>query len=1507
MQTLFKTCIGVICILFSFQTFAQLPGIGDGGGGGYVPTEAPIITALCSEDPAAFRSWEIQNPNDFDLEGTWSTSTTSGDFLIEAGQTLVLDNIPAESDINTPNEVTFTWLDFVTLAPADEVTLISDGSPCTPIEIEDPDPVVPVPVEVCSSMFLSNNSGSDLAKIYSVQLIDGIAQTDFYVELPFAKAHIALNLEGTRLYVIQNGSENQFGYIDLSDKTYHKVANFGLNSVTQMAFDADGHLYFTENTQDKVYRVADVENPVLEDLGKVYLEGKKVDITGADIAFTQEGVFVMATRSKGGAIYRLAAIEDVSGNVEGFEAHRFSKEVNKKTTGLAIMDNGMGNLLFSNDGEKAFHEINIVTGEEVTSYQITGDFLNDYGSLKFGDMSTSCMDPRIELDYCSTIFLADHDSNVNSKVYAVIPDMDEETADFHFLAELPFTDAHIAVNLDASRLYAISGKGKNEIGFVDLATLEYTKIGEVNKGSVYQVAFSPNGHLYFSSASKNEIFVIKDINHPEEIDSYGKISLGDDFMDLAGADIVFNQDGQFIISTRAKDGNIYRVEGGKGNLTATQLSKATKKQTTGMALLDNGTGHIVYSDRNKDYLSVVSQEDGDLITKLAIGGDFQSYLSGTKSKLGWGDMSTSCMTLIEEDDNEPVGGCYAVEVVAYTPGQTTKGKSINSDRMDPNKALGVPEGGDAKNSFVSLGIGGEIILKFGGAIINGEGDDLQLLETTYGNKTCEQYPEKAEVYASQDGVNWVVLGNTCLDGNFDLGNLDWAQYVKIIDTTNPEDFGNADGYDVDGITCIHGTLDEIPGDDEEDLPPLTCENVEIFEVDGNIYLKNTYHEELAIPFTLTDENGNETEGVVVVDAESEVIFDGEVPEGGQVTFHKGAESVLSALTGDYCAIKTGTEVVDAGTRIEKIQVFEEKTYDARSWDWFAPEERQVLKDLEGNTVQDTDKGVSLEDLTTGTNEKDLKVDIQTGHIGYTHVVGIYEIENELPVRPRIILDEIRGNSEASTYIPGTLEKGTEFGLFMVAKGASQNVLVQNKGAQLRFQGEKLQYSTDATTWNDVPTNQVVYTHTHLNKNDYEQAIAGTVEAEDGNTYLRVGFEDITGGGDNDYEDAYFTIYLSGVSHLQCKEVKVTKEVDVFSRMTCGDCQVSFEGSDAYKPEPVTCEVLEITQDEVTGEITLTNNSEYAITVTYDASYQNLDGNASTTIAAIPGEEEWVFKTAFQGVIIQDDKCMIEVSTGVFAATPCETCDQVVKGLGTNNEDEEDEDDITIDCEKPHNVAIEVASVEAVKVGDIVTYDVVVLNNGNEDARGAVLTVLAPENTQILTPGAINGELELPLGDVPVGQSITTQVQLEVVELPNNFAATPMMPSMIAGLGDGADVGTGITSFETSFSVVCTCGVDSDISDNTQLVQTEVVPSLADNARIYPNPIDDKLFIEFDEVTYADITVTLYDSFSRVVYEQTGVLDGGFMVEVNMGDQEAGMYYLKLQSGPISETVRLIKQ
>jgi len=47
---------------------------------------------------------------------------------------------------------------------------------------------------------------------------------------------------------------------------------------------------------------------------------------------------------------------------------------------------------------------------------------------------------------------------------------------------------------------------------------------------------------------------------------------------------------------------------------------------------------------------------------------------------------------------------------------------------------------------------------------------------------------------------WEDLGAGCLDSSYDLGALGVARYIKLVDETNPEDFGGVvDGFDVDGL------------------------------------------------------------------------------------------------------------------------------------------------------------------------------------------------------------------------------------------------------------------------------------------------------------------------------------------------------------------------------------------------------------------------------------------------------------------------------------------------------------------------------------------------------------------------------------------------------------------------------------------------------------------------------------------------------------------------------------
>ena len=152
------------------------------------------------------------------------------------------------------------------------------------------------------------------------------------------------------------------------------------------------------------------------------------------------------------------------------------------------------------------------------------------------------------------------------------------------------------------------------------------------------------------------------------------------------------------------------------------------------------------------------------------------------------------------DDPEPTE-CNAQEVVSYSPGPRTDGSAVAPERADPTKALGAPEGGDWLN-FVSLGIGGELVLDMGARVMNVAGDtDVQVVETSFGDPDCASYPEMVRVYASQDGFTWTDLGTGCLDSEFELGSLEWARYFRLVDETDPSYTASGDGYDVDGLNA----------------------------------------------------------------------------------------------------------------------------------------------------------------------------------------------------------------------------------------------------------------------------------------------------------------------------------------------------------------------------------------------------------------------------------------------------------------------------------------------------------------------------------------------------------------------------------------------------------------------------------------------------------------------------------------------------------------------------------
>lgn len=147
------------------------------------------------------------------------------------------------------------------------------------------------------------------------------------------------------------------------------------------------------------------------------------------------------------------------------------------------------------------------------------------------------------------------------------------------------------------------------------------------------------------------------------------------------------------------------------------------------------------------------------------------------------------------------------EIVSFNQGLNNDGNAVSVLRSDSTKCLGQAEASDAYTpnenaNYVSLGFRGEITLMFDSAIKNIDGMDLKVHETTFGTPPCKRYPERIELFASQDGCNWYFCGYGCQDSEFDLGELNWAKYVKLIDVSpygNFDPFGVCDGYDVDAV------------------------------------------------------------------------------------------------------------------------------------------------------------------------------------------------------------------------------------------------------------------------------------------------------------------------------------------------------------------------------------------------------------------------------------------------------------------------------------------------------------------------------------------------------------------------------------------------------------------------------------------------------------------------------------------------------------------------------------
>ncbi len=147
---------------------------------------------------------------------------------------------------------------------------------------------------------------------------------------------------------------------------------------------------------------------------------------------------------------------------------------------------------------------------------------------------------------------------------------------------------------------------------------------------------------------------------------------------------------------------------------------------------------------------------------------------------------------------------FADEVVSYDPafgGGNVPGLAYQT----PDSALGVPDYPDAADSYVSLGAGGRIVLKFTDNLLTGSGSDLDDLWIFEIGPDVED----TVVDISVDGITWsnvgLVTGSTRgIDIDFfGFGTGHAFSYVRLTDVLNEGDTGGMTvGADIDAVGAI---------------------------------------------------------------------------------------------------------------------------------------------------------------------------------------------------------------------------------------------------------------------------------------------------------------------------------------------------------------------------------------------------------------------------------------------------------------------------------------------------------------------------------------------------------------------------------------------------------------------------------------------------------------------------------------------------------------------------------
>jgi hypothetical protein len=240
------------------------------------------------------------------------------------------------------------------------------------------------------------------------------------------------------------------------------------------------------------------------------------------------------------------------------------------------------------------------------------------------------------------------------------------------------------------------------------------------------------------------------------------------------------------------------------------------------------------------------------------------------------------------------------------------------------------------------------------------------------------------------------------------------------------------------------------------------------------------------------------------------------------------------------------------------------------------------------SASDISSGISAEDLTVFA-PTDVTVTFQKEGAGYRNMVGVYQFDDNGSIIPGTVefvwLDttagkentmgatlgkDFLGYSQSSTVSLGTLPEGTHLGFFTIANGAgnsgntallagaaagtagqaaAMDAIASQLSIKIDGNGNGRVYVGDTALNGDT-----YFTHSKTLNTDFtggkdiNHAVAGVSDKLPGQ--LLIGFEDLNGGGDKDYDDLVFSVGMGTYNVNKLTQGAVQPTVD-FSDVDSG--------------------------------------------------------------------------------------------------------------------------------------------------------------------------------------------------------------------------------------------------------------------------------------------------------------------------------------------------------------------